>query len=249
MRNADEIRSLYTRPEAVEHYLDQRFASPAGRFHNLSEQRLVQGYLSTARQVTEIACGPGRFGTLAQRLRWHYLGVDVSSPMLHQARERWPDLIFVQADGFILPLADASMDAVLTLRFLRHLTYPERQRVYEECSRILCPGGWLVFDACNEVRHRHLKHQRDVYDALYTASQLHQELERQNFRVRRLSGYLYHDTFIRYLMGMARRFWAWNLILPLHWVYELRYRYERRLSRDKPTDAYLWLVLCQKNAS
>jgi len=247
-QNTNDLRSFYTDAGVVEQYLERRFASPTGRFHHLSEQRLVRGYLSSVERVVELACGPARFGALAHRLRWRYLGLDISMPMLHQAHRRWPDLALAQADAFALPLADQAADAVLTLRFLRHLTYPNRRQAYEEIYRVLRPGGRLVFDACNETRHRPLIHRRTIYDELYTDSRLREELEAHNFRLLKLSGYLYQDKLIRYLRGATRRFWAWGWTLPLRWTYALQYRYERTLSQSSK-DAYLWLVLCQKRTS
>jgi len=249
VQNTVDLRSYYAQPEVVDQYLNRRFASPSGCFHDLSERQLVRESLATVRRVVEIACGPARFGLLAQHLRWHYLGVDISTPMLHLAHQRWPSLVFAQADAFALPVADQISDAALALRFIRHLTYPDRKQVYCEIYRILRPAGWLVFDACNEARHQHVADQRPVYDEPYTVPSLREELAAHGFRVQQLNGYLYQDTLIRCFKGAARRFWAWGWTLPLRWVYELRYAHERTLSNQTLERAYLWLVLCQKSAS
>jgi len=81
----------------------------------------------------------------------HIVGVDFSRGMLAVARalahEEFPGrdgrLDWVEADAARLPLADASVDAVVS-SFVLQLV-PQRQPVYREVRRVLRPGGCFAF--------------------------------------------------------------------------------------------------------
>jgi ubiquinone/menaquinone biosynthesis C-methylase UbiE len=249
IEDARSLQEYYDQTAVAEGYLEKRFSSPSGQFHHSTEWALVRGFLDSAKNVVELACGPARFGNLAPDLRGYYLGLDTSRNMLTQASRHWPHLSFVQGSALELPLADQSIDALVSLRFLRHLIPTDRQRVYREALRVLDLGGLFIFDACNEVRHRGLVSKRFVYDELYTESTLRSEMSEAGFRIRQLSGYLYQDNVIRYLQGLARRLPKRDWHRPVRLLFWLRYRYERILSLSGGKAPYLWLVLCQKRGS
>ncbi len=54
----------------------------------------------------------------------------------------WHEIAFVQLEGRSFPFEDGSFDTVLLSLFAHHATNPAR--VFEECARILRPGGKLV---------------------------------------------------------------------------------------------------------
>ncbi|MFO7630154.1 MAG: methyltransferase domain-containing protein [Prochlorococcaceae cyanobacterium] len=102
-------------------------------------------------RILDVATGTGR--TLLQ-LRGAFpnsqlVGIDLSSAYLRQAN-RWlsqrpqelPQL--VQANAEAMPLADGSMQAVTCVFLFHELPATARQRVLEECWRVLEPGGVLV---------------------------------------------------------------------------------------------------------
>jgi ubiquinone/menaquinone biosynthesis C-methylase UbiE len=54
----------------------------------------------------------------------------------------WHDIAFAQLEGRNFPFEDESFDTVLLSLFAHHATNPSR--VFQECSRVLRPGGRLV---------------------------------------------------------------------------------------------------------
>ena len=54
----------------------------------------------------------------------------------------WHEITFVQLEGRAFPFEDGSFDSVLLSLFAHHATNPSR--VFEECARILRPGGKLI---------------------------------------------------------------------------------------------------------
>jgi ubiquinone/menaquinone biosynthesis C-methylase UbiE len=102
-------------------------------------------------RVLDVATGTGRTlrqlrGALPQA---QLLGLDLSTAYLRQAN-RWlgelpgelPQL--VQANAEAMPYASGSVQGITCVFLLHELPGPARQRVIEECFRLLEPGGVLV---------------------------------------------------------------------------------------------------------
>ena len=135
--------------------------------------------------IVDLGCGTGMFfEPLAQRFRGAQLhGIDIAQPMLRRAAARtpwWkkalklPRPLLACGDAERLPLAGASVDLVysnLALQWCR----PEA--VFAEASRVLRPGGLLIFstfgpDTLKELRasfaaadgHAHVNTFIDMHD-------------------------------------------------------------------------------------
>lgn len=108
---------------------------------------LVQGA-----DLLEVGCGTGLIlRRLAPRTR-RLVGVDLSSAMLHQARNRHPSV--VQANALALPFADGSFDVVVSFKVLPHV--PEIRAALAEMARVIRPGGHLVLEFYNRRSLRHV---------------------------------------------------------------------------------------------
>jgi SAM-dependent methyltransferase len=70
------------------------------------------------------------------------VGVDIVSAGLAKAHARVPEARLVQADACRLPLADASLDAAVSLNLLEHL--PDDGQALAELRRVLRPGARAV---------------------------------------------------------------------------------------------------------
>jgi SAM-dependent methyltransferase len=95
------------------------------------------------RRVLDVGCGTGRLAlALAERVRSHVCGLDVSSEMLAVARRtvtvpvRWE-----RAHAEALPFADGSFDRAV-LRLVVHLV--ERPRAFRELRRVLGDGRVVI---------------------------------------------------------------------------------------------------------
>lgn len=98
--------------------------------------------LQAGQCVLDIGCGTGR---LALQLRERFpqsmvLGLDLAAGMAATAQQR--GVVVVQADAENLPLATASLDAVVSSAALQWCDGP---RVLSEVWRVLKPGGRFVF--------------------------------------------------------------------------------------------------------
>ncbi|BAB72729.1 MAG TPA: methyltransferase domain-containing protein [Nostoc sp. UBA8866] len=114
-------------------------------FYQAIHKRLLEFVdLSQPANILDLGCGTGR---LLERLANKFpelrgTGLDLSSNMLRQARlsnRHHPRLIFLEGKAESLPFGDGQFDAVFnTISFLH---YREPEKVLQEVSRVLSPGG------------------------------------------------------------------------------------------------------------
>ena len=194
-----EVREAYRDELVAREYVDRRFRSPIGALLHARQTQVLTRLLQENRfeRTLEIAPGPARLTVdLAPALSRLTL-VDASAQMLQEARRRLHEANarvrprLVQADAFQLPFK-APFDLVYSFRLIRHFERPDRLRLYRQIAAVLRPGGFLVFDAVNELvsapfrakspgEHQH-------YDALLRPAQIREELAEVGFDLRSLDG-------------------------------------------------------------
>ena len=94
--------------------------------------------------VLDVACGTGRYTRHLARRHGaeRVIGLDISWPMLREARQQAPELCFVRGSAQALPLPDACLGAACTLGAL-HL-FPDPEGALVELGRVLQDGAPLV---------------------------------------------------------------------------------------------------------
>ena len=146
-------------PSPPEHPYDQDYFS-SGPYANVSFKRFSQYWWSNryyarlARRhgppqgrVLEVGCGLGHLlAWLAGR--YQVVGTDVNAWALEQARRDVPQGQFLQLSAEDMhPLEDSSFQIVIAKHVIEHLAQPER--ALREFSRLLAPGGLLLFATPN----------------------------------------------------------------------------------------------------
>jgi SAM-dependent methyltransferase len=116
---------------------DSKF--PHDDVHPYVAARLVE---AGARRVLDVGGGNGRLARLLPAQAMNCLVIDLSPTMLRLAPRP-----VVLADGSLLPIADACVDAVAALYTLYHYTDPRVP--VREARRVLRPGGLFVACAPN----------------------------------------------------------------------------------------------------
>lgn len=139
-------------PQVAKHYLNQVESSPFAQ----ADQRFVEQHLTTPCSVIDLGCGPGRSLLPLARRGFDCTGVDLSEPMLEQARQSFQSQSlhakWIQANlGDPLPVADASFGAALCLFGTWGMLHPEdvRRSLLGEIHRILMPQGLLLLHVHN----------------------------------------------------------------------------------------------------
>lgn len=110
---------------------------------------LLAGRLPTDATVVDVGTGPGRLpvALVTRRPDLHVIGVDPSADMLARARRRaagHAGVEFVQTGAEELPMADGSVDAVVSSLSSHH--WADRGAALAEQVRVLRPSGrfWLL---------------------------------------------------------------------------------------------------------
>lgn len=99
-------------------------------------------------RVLDAGCGTGRVAIELARRGVDVTGVDLESAMLSTARERAPELVWIEADLAALDMRDDAgeprrFDLVVMAGNVMLFT-EERTATVEGCARHLAPGGRLV---------------------------------------------------------------------------------------------------------
>jgi ubiquinone/menaquinone biosynthesis C-methylase UbiE len=92
----------------------------------------------------DLGCGAGWAARLARsecRAK-NVIGLDFSRTALELARRHSPEILWIQADGAALPVADSSVDALHCDGALEH--FPDPNKGLAEVARILKPDGRAV---------------------------------------------------------------------------------------------------------
>jgi SAM-dependent methyltransferase len=117
---------------------------------DIVREALLDAPVQPAARRIALEIGPG-LGRICKALSPHFervVGIDVSAEMVRQARElvAEPNVSFEIGDGTTLaPVADRSVDFVVTFTVLQHL--PDRSAIVSylrEAARVLAPGGALA---------------------------------------------------------------------------------------------------------
>lgn len=135
--------------------------------------------LVAGKRVLDAACGEGYGSALLATRAAAVTGIDLDAATIAHARQRYAGvagLAFAAASVTGLPLADASVDAVVSFETIEHLPAEEQPRMLAEFARVLAPGGFLVLSAPNRVEYSerrgyanpfHLReHDREELEAL-----------------------------------------------------------------------------------
>jgi demethylmenaquinone methyltransferase/2-methoxy-6-polyprenyl-1,4-benzoquinol methylase len=124
-------------------------------------------------RVLDVATGTGAQARAFAEKAGEVIGVDLSAAMLRVARRknRFPNLIFRQADATELPFGDARFDVACISFALHEMPRSIRERTVAEMARVTKPGGTIVVvdygqprDAFGNVLYHLVKlYERDHY--------------------------------------------------------------------------------------
>ncbi len=136
--------------------------------------------LANGRRVLDAACGEGYGSYVLSRHASSVVGVDIDPKAITHARQKYQatNLTFEQADCTRLPLADDSVDMVVSFETLEHLA--EQDALLAEFRRVLVPDGVLLLSSpdkktySDETGYDNPFHVRELYrDELEALLQRH----------------------------------------------------------------------------
>ena len=105
------------------------------------------------KDVLDIACGEGYGTFLLSSNASEVIGVDISQECIEHASKRYAQLSekirFIEGAMQAIPLADESVDVVVSFESLEHISSDDQTRFIREVGRVLRPGGLLFVSTPN----------------------------------------------------------------------------------------------------
>jgi DNA repair exonuclease SbcCD ATPase subunit len=100
--------------------------------------------------VLDAACGEGYGSFLLSQTAKEVVGVDIAAKAIAHARSRYvaPNLRYVEGSCTALPLANASVDLIVSFETIEHLQ--QQAEMLAEFRRVLVPTGTLVISSPNQ---------------------------------------------------------------------------------------------------
>lgn len=124
---------------------------------------LVRDWVA-GKSVLDAACGEGYGSAFLAASAEKVIGVDVSAAAIIHARTKYggrPNLEYVEASVTSIPLADSSVDVVVSFETIEHLT--EQEAMLAEFRRVLRPDGFMVLSAPNRPVYSDEKNYRNEF--------------------------------------------------------------------------------------
>ncbi|MDF1594141.1 MAG: class I SAM-dependent methyltransferase [Desulfobacterales bacterium] len=132
---------------------DQWFTTPIGRLIKEFEGGLVNELLSPApdEKILDAGCGTGIFTRDLLSAGARVVGLELSSPMLHQARKKAGGDPFqgVQGDMLNLPFYDNTFDKTVSITALEFIK--DAPKAVNELFRVTRQGGLVVVATLNRL--------------------------------------------------------------------------------------------------
>ncbi|MCS7131459.1 MAG: class I SAM-dependent methyltransferase, partial [Hadesarchaea archaeon] len=137
--------------------LRRRYDLTAGaydrRYEEIQRKKydVVMENLPRVCRVLDLGCGTGMLFQLLVERADFVVGVDIARGMLRLARSRANERVaLVQADADLLPFADESFDAVVSITMLQNV--PNPAATMKEIARVLRIGGMAIITS---LKHKH----------------------------------------------------------------------------------------------
>jgi len=102
------------------------------------------------KQVLDVACGEGYGSQILSTVATSVIGIDISAEAVEHASLRYGSdhLRFVEASAALLPLADDSLDVVVSFETIEH--HDQHEEMLSEIRRVLRPGGLMIMSSPNK---------------------------------------------------------------------------------------------------
>jgi len=126
----------------------QRYGCPASPWHWASRWVLERSGLTGRETIADLGAGINPI-TMPVYEKFTACALLVDKYFLPEQRQTSAKLIRILADIGELPFASGSIDAVISISVLEHLTGPDRLETMREIERVLRPGGRAVFTIGN----------------------------------------------------------------------------------------------------
>lgn len=110
----------------------------------------VEKYARSGMKILDIGCGNGILFSLLKDLGVNYLGIDISSELVVEAKKKFPKADFQVGDATKINFPQNNFDLIFAFAFLHHLPSREsREEFIKKIYSILKPGEYFICTAWN----------------------------------------------------------------------------------------------------
>jgi SAM-dependent methyltransferase len=150
-------KEFYRDAAVAADYDQHRFTTAGRKRRNVRKWRAIQKAFAETTDVLsvlDLPCGTGRFTGRLAEMGVNVVGSDISLQMMCEAAAS-PQVDhpgvegYVQSDAEALPFQNASVDCIVSIRFMFHVDPVTRRRILREMGRV--SKRWLIID----YRHRY----------------------------------------------------------------------------------------------
>jgi len=142
-RHVRNLLSIYDTEQAIRLAIGGNYAA----LGTLERELLISRGLQESDYLIDVGCGSGRLAAaLNGFLRGRYLGIDVVPELLDYAKTKCPaDWRFELSEDLTIPEQSHTADMVCFFSVFTHLLHEQSYRYLAEATRVLRPGGKIVF--------------------------------------------------------------------------------------------------------
>lgn len=154
------------------------------------------GLLTQGAKVLDAGCAAGRDSNLLRQKGFNVTGLDISAGLLEIAKQKFPDITFIEGNFLSLPFEDAEFDGIWAHQSLLHLeTTADVDKALAEFHRVLKPDGILLVlvkaqtgkDKTAIVTDDFSNHDR--FFQYFTQDEIKERLEQAGFKLARIEHY------------------------------------------------------------
>lgn len=148
---------LYNPEEGYDAYADAYCDPKNYEFLDSFEDNKISQFLGdlSDKSVLDAGCGSGRLIEALRDKGAEITAMDISQKMLDKINKKYSKIKTVKGDIAAMPFKDEMFDVVIAAFVIVHLKYPEK--AFEECYRVLKPGGFLLVTNVNQKKEPKLK--------------------------------------------------------------------------------------------
>ena len=166
----------------------------------VSEFKIFSDLIGKRKKVLDIGCGAGRDASVFVEHDYDYTGIDASEGMLRVAAERIPEGRFKKMDFYKLDFSNETFDAFWASASFLHVPKKELSEVLQEAKRIVKKGGFGFISVKERQERDEGMITEDKYGginryfAFYTKGEFKELLEKNNFKVVKMTNHLEGDN-------------------------------------------------------
>ncbi len=146
---------LHYRGDVADRYVEERSDDRKWQLEQEVMARLI-GELPRGTSILDVPLGTGRYLPFYERGEHRVIGLDISADMMRKAGAGDALAATVLGDVTAIPLADRSVDYVVSTRLMNWLPAPLLDRAIAELARVARSGVILGIRQCERIRIDHL---------------------------------------------------------------------------------------------